>query len=240
MNTINNQDLTFSGLNAIQFCHALAADPSYADIYLDVPTFMVEQAQAGLKSFEINADHINEEEIRIAINDPQVINDNEVSFKLSLSGVMDYDTGEMIPISQRDKGDKAQRWLPGYNSLRMSVKRDDNLFTSNQFDMLVRYADWYANQVAEGVNMWAKGMAGKRVYITPASADFLFQFTLDVRLNPANYNLAIGLSQDIQLRNAHLLCTFAANPAGSIGKAKKQRTGRALSNDGSSIPSPRR
>lgn len=231
MTTQYNSQLNIAGLNAIELCTELSQRRDLEHLYKELPNDLIIQPLAGAKKFEINYDMIHGDMIRIAIQEPRIVNNGLMSIKLQLKGIMDRN-GDLVP------GGKplayGQSYLTGFNSLNMLIS--DESLSAVDWELLMRYEQWWNDQDSNAI--YRKGLATRRLYIGASSVKFLFQFNLDVRSRPDG-TPCFGISSDLAMREVKLL-DYCGLPLNVVGAAKAQRTGSQLIASAAAISLPNR
>lgn len=229
MTTQYNSKFDIAGLNAIELCTELSQRRDLEHLYKELPNDLIIQPLAGAKKFEINYDMIHGDMIRIAIQEPRIVNNGLMSVKLQLKGIMNRN-GDLVPGG--NPLSYGQSYLTGFNSLNMLLS-DESLLAVD-WELLCRYEQWWNDQDSNAI--YRKGLATRRLYIGAASTKFLFQFNLDVRSRP-NGSACFGISSDLAMRDVNLL-DYCGLPLNVVGTAKAQRTGSRLVEAATAISLP--
>ena len=208
-----------------------------------IPEEFYRQAEKGFTKFQISADLISDsvytgrqnseqEYFRLVIQELSYLEEEEeVHFKIKLQGIMNPETGEMIPM-RRGETNSDGEWLQGLNSPKLCLSKEDvaeGLISEREFASLVKYAKFWESKGND--LMYETPNSRTRVWLTAGNPDFKFQFILETRTNPKTNELTIGIA-DVSWVNGQLIGSGVLQPANRVGKAASLVKG-----DGVKIPS---
>jgi len=254
-NNSKTETQTVVANQAAQFIVELYNDAELDYVYANLPEVFIDQVREGKSKFELDKDLVSDstysnrarsesDYFRIVIEDPNLsINEagevDAIFFKLKLSGVMNFKSGQMILATKgKTELEDDEDWIGGFRSPLLALTKEDvaaELITEAHFIALTKYAKhWQKVCDEEGRDaMYSKSHSRERLWLTADNEDFLFQFQMVLRTNPKDDTQAIGISE-IEWSNATLIGFGTQATPQRIGKAAAQRKGKGVN-----IPSVR-
>lgn len=154
---------------------------------------------------------------RIELTDCKITAQGDPAFKLRLTGKMDSNWN-MVPMKKGALPDPSIPWIQNFKSDYYKVTAQDvanDKITQSDYDMILNYATFWSNAVAERGNavMYTEGFKNKRLYFVARNTAFLFTFQLQIRRNPSEVlkpgtpRYTFGISE-CSWSNAFLLSTM--------------------------------
>lgn len=222
---------------ALDFIKDICSDQELIATAQSIPEPFVQQVRDGYTAFFVNTDLTSDAAfnrsgtgtnnfLRIELRDCTVQGEDEVSFKLKLSGIMNSKNGSLVNMKPGGTMSEGEGWIKGFISNRVAISQEDvedGLLTQNDFDLLKKYAAWWEGIVTtEGSSAPYKKYSKNRLWLAASNAEFIFTFLMETRNNPTpkedDLPVVIGM-RDMSWSNAHFTNTTPSIGIGRIGKA---------------------
>jgi hypothetical protein len=211
------------------------------EVLNNIPECFIEQARNAASAFYVDTDLLSHSAyervgggetdlIRIVLEDPKIHDESLVSVKFRLSGLMDPDSGELIPMSKRSTADGGE-WLKGFRSNRIGFTQaevDSGLISQEDFNNIISYAHMWAEiSEEEGVNaMYSKEHAKKRLWLVASDEDALLTFEIELRTNPQDDSTAVGMT-NVRFRNLHVIGVGTTQAPAELSEAAEVKKGKS-------------
>lgn len=221
-----------------EFISSLADETEVLEL---IPEVFIDQARAAASAFYVDESLLSRSQyqtedgshdlIRIVLEDPKDHGEGLVSVKIRLSGRMDPDTGDLVPMNNRGTSDDSAEWIKGFRSGRIGFSPDSveaGIISESDYNNIVRYAQlWEEITEAEGPNsMYTKEHAKKRLWFTASDEDALLTFEMETRTNPNNEETAIGIT-NVAFRNLEVIGIGTAQAPADLSLASNVKTGKS-------------
>lgn len=221
---------------ALDFVRTVCTTPELAATAQSIPEVFIEQVRKGYTEFFVNTDLVsdaaftrsgdNNNYLRIELRDCIVQGPDEISFKLKLSGIMNYANGQLTNMKPGGTMGQGEGWIKGFISNRVAISQEDvdaGLLSQQCFDLLKKYAAWWEGVVTtEGTSAPYKKYARNRLWLAASNEQFLFTFQMEERNNPTprpgDLAVVVGLT-DMTWKCAHFTNTAPSLSIGRIGVA---------------------
>ncbi len=234
MVTTNCIDYSVRDLNAPQLCSYLIEN-DLGDMYRQIPDQWVMQAMSGDVYFNINAEDIELDLVRVQLHSMKA-KGNSVTGKFRISAVLNKKTGQLCQWTDSPRG--FQEFI-NFNTATVTIP--SKLFSKADYQLLQDYTAWW-DEKAQMANMFTQPMCNRRLWIKPRNASFNLKFQMEVRLNPYTGTNLLGLSTDVVLKAPTFLDTAHCNQvdAPMITGAQTERTGTRIVAAAKGITLPKR
>lgn len=223
--------------HALTFIAEICSNQELIATAQSIPEKFVQQVRDGYTSFFVNTELTSDAAfnrsgtgtnnfLRIELRDCTVQGEDEVSFKLKLSGIMNNKNGALTNMKPGGTMSEGESWLKGFISNRVAISQtdvEDGLLTQSDFDLLKKYAAWWEGIVTtEGSSAPYKKYSKNRLWLAASNKEFIFTFLMETRNNPTpqpgDLPVVIGI-KDMSWSNAHFTNTTPSIGIGRIGKA---------------------